>query len=102
MITRDVLQVIQDAPHLELPGIPAHDHDCQGSRFHSPRPMIVHRTEMPGNPGEHLYLCGTCLDNMRLLTTLQQACPLPWTARRCFGNTIRALVPVPLTERDHA
>lgn len=100
MITREVLQLIQDAPRLALPGIPAHDHDCQGSKFHSPRPMIVHRLEMPHKPGEPLYLCGTCLDNVRLLTALEHATPIPWTARRCFGNTIRALVPP--TEHTHA
>lgn len=100
MITREVLQLIQDTPTVTLPGIPAHDHDCQGSKFHSPRPMIVHPLEMPQKPGEHIYLCGTCLDNVRLLTTLQQATRVPWNTRRCFGNTIRALVPP--TEHTHA
>lgn len=100
MITREVLQLIQDTPSAELPGIPAHDHDCQGSKFHSPRPMIVHRLEMPTRPGEHLYLCGTCLDNVSLLTALEQATTVPWNTRRCFGNTIRALVPP--KEHHHA
>lgn len=93
MITREVLQLIQDTPLTDLPGIPAHDHDCQGSKFHSPRPMIVHRMEMPSSPGEHIYLCGTCLDNVALLTVLEHATHVPWNARRCFGNAIRALVP---------
>lgn len=92
MITREVLQLIQDAPTAALPGIPAtHDHDCQGSKFHSPRPMIVHRVEMPQQPGEHLYLCGTCRDNYHLLTNLQHTTHIPWPTRRCFGNTIRTL-----------
>lgn len=93
MITREVLELIQDTPQVTVPGIPAHDHDCQGSRFHSPRPMIVHRLEMPHRPGEHIYLCGTCADNFQLLTELEGATTVPWTTRRCFGNTIRALVP---------
>lgn len=93
MISREVLQLLQDAPQVPLPGIPAHDHDCQGSRFHSPRPMIVHRTEMPHRPGEPIYLCGTCLDNVRLLAALETTTTVPWPARRTFGNTIRALVP---------
>lgn len=100
MITREVLQLIQDTPQADPPGIPAHDHDCQGSRFHSPRPMIVHRTEVPGRPGEHVYLCGTCLDNTRLLQELEQHAHVPWNTRRCFGNAIRALVPA--TEHPHA
>lgn len=101
MITREVLQLIQDAPTATLPGIPAHDHDCQGSRFHSPRPMIVHRLEMPQPTGEPIYLCGTCLDNARLLRTLEHTTPggVPWTTRRHFGNTIRALIP---PENPHA
>jgi hypothetical protein len=99
VITREVLQLIQDTPTAALPGIPAtHDHDCQGSKFHSPRPMIVHRVEMPQKPGEHIYLCGTCADNYALLTALEHAHPLPWPARRCFGNTIRAIS----QENDHA
>lgn len=100
MITREVLQLIKDTPTAQLPGIPAHDHDCQGSKFHSPRPMIVHRMEMPQKPGEHIYLCGTCLDNVNLLRVLEQATRVPWNTRRCFGNTIRALVPP--TEHTHA
>lgn len=99
MIPREVLQLIQETPTAELPGIPA-EHDCQGSKFHSPRPLILHQLEMPTRPGEHLYLCGTCLDNALLLDTLQQATHIPWSTRRCFGNTIRALVPAP--ETTHA
>jgi hypothetical protein len=94
VITREVLQLIQDTPTAILPGTPAtHDHDCQGSKFHSPRPMIVHRVEVPQQPGEHIYLCGTCADNYRLLTALEHTTSVPWPARRCFGNTIRAIVP---------
>jgi hypothetical protein len=63
--------------------------------------MIVHRTEMPGKPGEPIYLCGTCRDNTALLAALEHTHgAIPWTARRCFGNTTRALVSP--TEHPHA
>jgi hypothetical protein len=101
VIPGEVLQLVQDVSSPDLPGIPAHDRGCQGSRFHSPRPMIIHRTQVPGRPGEDVYLCGTCRDNALLLAVLEQSAHVPWAVRRCFGNGIRALVPA-TTEHPHA
>lgn len=102
MIPREVLALIQDTPQATLPGIPANGHECQGSRFHSPRPLLVHRTELPHRPGEPIYLCGTCTDNYRLLSRLEAVTEIPWPVRRCFGNLIRAIVPSDPQEHDRA
>lgn len=76
--------------------------DCEGSRFHSPTPMVTKMVRLipdawsPMASAQHsprVYLCGTCADN---LTVLQQIIAahrgqVPWKVRREFGNTIRAL-----------
>jgi hypothetical protein len=102
MIAREVLALIEGTPSITLPGIPANGINCQGSRFHSPRPMLLHRVELPHNPGQPIYLCGTCADNYHLLHALEQPRKVPWPVRRCFGNMIRALVPPNTQEHDRA
>lgn len=94
--------MIEESPHAELPGIPTREHECQGSKFHSPRPMVVHPFPMPHVPGEMIYLCGTCSDNVRLLLALESQGEVPWTVKRCFGNLVRAVVAASKKESDHA
>lgn len=91
MIPREVLAHIEESPGTELPGIPSDEHACQGSKFHSPRPMVVHPFPMPHTPRETIYLCGTCSDNVRLLMALQDQGDVPWSVKRCFGNLVRAV-----------
>jgi hypothetical protein len=63
-----------------------------GSAFHSPRPLVVRRTDLPS--GGTAWLCPTCAANLwvyeRLLVKFGGS--IPWEIQRCFGNRIRALV----------
>jgi hypothetical protein len=99
VIPGEVLRLIQGSPDLERPGIPADNLSCQGAKFHSPRPMILH--PFPGADRTTIHLCGTCADNVRLLISLSRVAEVPWTARRCFGNTVRK-VAENATEENHA
>lgn len=64
--------------------------DCEGSRYHSPRPLMTYRVAL--DDGAIVQLCGTCRDNLRLLRNLlDEDAPLPWDALREFGNRIRDL-----------
>lgn len=101
MIPGEVLAHIAGSPAMELPGITTDEHECQGSKFHSPRPMVVHPLPMPHAPGEMIYLCGTCADNLKMLLAFQAHGEVPWTVKRCFGNLIRAAA-IPTKEQDHA
>jgi hypothetical protein len=101
VIPGELLTHIENAPRAELPGILANEHECQGSKFHSPRPMIVHPLPMPHSPGEMIYLCGTCRDNVLLLLDLQKEEEMPWPVKRCFGNLVRALADS-IKETQHA
>lgn len=90
MIPGEVLALVKDTPSAELPGLLAETHGCQGAKFHSPRPMVVHPFRVDGPSGERvIHLCGTCEDNVRLLTALMRATEVPWRVRRCFGNQVR-------------
>jgi len=101
VISGELLTHIENAPRTELPGILATEHECQGSKFHSPRPLVVHQLPMPHSPGEMIYLCGTCRDNVLLLSSLQEQGEVPWPVKRCFGNLIRAIADN-TKENDHA
>lgn len=65
-------------------------HPCEGSKFHSPRPLIVHPFRIKGRA---LYLCGVCRDNVSTYITLQKESPekLTWVVQRGFGNEIRRI-----------
>lgn len=102
MTPGEVLAHIEGSPHLELPGVVAGEHECQGSKFHSPRPMVVHPFPMPHTPGEKIYLCGTCSDNVRLLSAIQAQGEVPWKVKRCFGNLVRAVVAAMIKEQNNA
>lgn len=101
MIPGELLTHIENAPQGELPGTLASEHECQGSKFHSPRPMVLHPLPVPHSPGEMIYLCGTCRDNVRLLLELQKQGEVPWPVKRCFGNLVR-YVADKMKEYDHA
>lgn len=102
MIPGELLAHIQRSPLEDPPGILSVEHACQGSKFHSPRPTIVHPFPMPRVPGEIIYLCGTCRDNALLLLQLQRQGEVPWPVKRCFGNIIRAVAAAHQEEDDHA
>lgn len=86
-----------------LPG--ADDQACEGARFHSPTPLFVEDTRIvpvmwlsdlkinPGVAPECVWLCGTCRDNLAILTQIYKAAEgrVPWKVRREFGNSLRAL-----------
>jgi hypothetical protein len=95
VIPGQVLALIEDTPSAELPGITTERHTCQGAKFHSPRPMIVHSFRMgqEGDEGEIVYLCGTCTDNVQVLLTLLKGRggEVSWPVKRCFGNLVRSV-----------
>lgn len=86
-----VLDLIEQTPSIMLPGVPAAQHECKGAKFHSPRPMLLHAFEVEGQ--EAVYLCGTCADNVQLLTVLMREYQgnIPWSVKRCFGNLVRSV-----------
>lgn len=110
MIPTPVLALIEETPSAELPGRPTVRDECQGAKFHSPRPMIVHPFEMPRADGknETVYLCGTCADNVKVLFSLLKARQgdVPWTVKRSFGNLVRGVAEMAYAhsteEQDHA
>lgn len=95
MIPGQVLALIEDTPSAELPGIPTDQHTCQGAKFHSPRPMVVHPFHMhrADSEDEIVYLCGTCSDNVQVLLTLLKGNKgeVSWPIKRHFGNLARAV-----------
>lgn len=61
---------------------------CEGAKFHSPNPLVLHEVRLPG--GREVLLCGTCRDQLRVLHLLG---PNPdWSVARCFGNRVRLLL----------
>ena len=85
-----ILGLLRGVP-LPPPGVLADGYRCEGSKFHSPQPLIV--TEYDLGEDESVMLCGTCTGNLTVLMSLLEAHKgsLPWEARREFGNMIRAL-----------
>lgn len=88
-----------------LPG--EEDSECEGAKFHSPRPLFVQYTPLvlkewwPSTPEEgrapnwapKAALCGTCRDNLNILLQMLYATDgdLDWEIRREFGNVLRGL-----------
>lgn len=95
MIPGQVLALIEDTPSAELPGITTEQYTCQGAKFHSPRPMIVHpfRTGRKEGGDKIIYLCGTCLDNVLVLLALLKGRDgeISWPVKQCFGNITRSV-----------
>lgn len=107
MAAEDVRAVLADAPHgslLTMPNAPASlvaANECEGSKFHNPRPMVAHPVnlasifEPPEHIGQHdvVYLCGTCRDNLQAYLAVRDSYDgqTPGATRRWFGNLIRDL-----------
>lgn len=64
---------------------------CEGSKFHSPTPLVVRTPSFPGVVVPPL--CATCRDNLAVFVALMSASSgeLSWSVRRQFGNRIRSL-----------
>lgn len=70
--------------------IPAQEHECQGAKHHSPRPLLVHLVELAD--GRSAWLCGTCKDNVATLVHLLDTREsVPWPLKREFGNLTRKM-----------
>jgi hypothetical protein len=110
VIPGEVIGLIKETSSIILPGLPTDQHECQGAKFHSPRPMIVQSFEISRSTGqdEIVYLCGTCTDNVKVLLALLRARngDVPWTVKRCFGNLVRGVAGQvyarPVEENHHA
>lgn len=87
-LIRAALTKVGDAA---LPGRTTDQAACEGSKHHSPSPLLVREVQVA--PGQQAWLCGTCEGNLSVLQHLLVAHDgaLPWPVRRCFGNLIRAL-----------
>lgn len=79
-----------DAPLLER-GVFARGVECQGSKFHSPNPLVIQ--EFTLRDGSTAMLCCTCESNLQVLLAITDSTdgPVAWSVRRDFGNLIRAL-----------
>ena len=95
-----------------LPGIFQDGVLCEGSEYHTPNPLLLHRyllsaeqdLAMTPDEGRGVLLCGTCADNVRVMLALLRSADgvLPWKVRREFGNTIRKLGMTAWTSRLEA
>lgn len=78
--------------------------ECEGSKFHSPRPLLTRPYQMVGlveaiaigaqyPRGEDVWLCSTCFDNLSVYVMILIAYDgaTPQFVRRDFGNQIRHL-----------
>lgn len=94
-----------------LPGDEGVDTDCEGAKFHSPRPLFTQHTplvlrewwpeahaEDSDGIGHWVWapkasLCGTCRDNLNILLQMLYATngDLDWSIRREYGNVLRGL-----------
>lgn len=87
---RQVASALEDTDTTVLPGTLALESRCQGAKFHSPNPLVLHRVTIGS---EEVLLCGTCQTNLEVLRHLlvHNEGELDWPVRREFGNQIRAL-----------
>jgi hypothetical protein len=75
----------------------AFEHECEGAKFHSPNPLIVHETNLvpwdPHPPIHTAWLCGTCRGNLWVYQKIlrENNGDIPWALQRSFGNAIRGL-----------
>lgn len=73
------------------------EHECEGSKFHSPNPLLVHEVDLvpwDARPAVHTaWLCGTCKGNLWVYQKIlhERHGDIPWDVQRSFGNQIRAL-----------
>lgn len=89
---RAIAEALRGIDQSALPGLPATERDCEGAKFHSPTPLLLHEVEL--SDGRVVWLCGVCRANASVLAALiaQFAQELEWPVRREFGNRLRALV----------
>lgn len=87
---RQVASALVDTDTSVLPGTLAYEEKCQGAKFHSPNPLVLHEVALGS---EQVLLCGTCQANLEVLRHLlvHNEGELDWSVRREFGNQIRAL-----------
>lgn len=88
---RNIAGVLGKHPEITRPRILTSVHECQGARFHSPKPLEVHRVLIHQRS---VFLCGICRDNLQLLVDLvgAESEPLAWIVLREFGSGIRQLL----------
>lgn len=88
---QQIAQLLKKHPGLTQNRILARQVSCQGAKFHSPRPLEVHRVTVNQRS---ILLCGVCRDNLKLLADLLDAEnePLAWPVLREFGAGIRSLL----------
>ena len=99
MTVSRLVQIIAEAPgapwdEAAWVGVP-----CEGSKFHSPRPLLVrpHDLAVGDDPllpeGDKVNLCATCGDNLSLYLGILSAYDgaTPCSVRKDFGNVIRSL-----------
>lgn len=74
----------------DLSGDLSYDRVCEGAKFHSPNPLVLHTVSVGT---KELLLCGTCRANLEVLRHLlaHNGGELDWPVRREFGNQIRAI-----------
>ena len=87
----EMVQATLEKERIDLDGVLADGIECEGARYHSPNPLILHRIEV--EDGDVVLLCGTCRDNLDVFDRLMrsQEGELAWPVRREFGNLIRAI-----------
>lgn len=86
---REVRHALDEIGTETLEGTLAYERGCEGSKFHSPTPLILHEVTLTS--GRIVMLCGTCKDNYAVVTLLLDRDKDSWPVRRQFGNVIRAL-----------
>jgi hypothetical protein len=101
----EAMHDVRTPPWLSLERLD-HDHPCEGSKFHSPCPLLVRRHDLSdfvalmagedealGEALDAVWLCSTCLDNLTVYVSLLllHDNTVDWKVRRGFGNTIRDL-----------
>lgn len=89
---RAIAEALRNVDPDTLPGAIAADAECEGAKFHSPTPLLLHEVALPGD--RTAILCGICRDNSSVLSALMVtfAEELEWPVRREFGNRLRALL----------
>lgn len=89
--SREIAGAISELEVANLPGHFDPQQSCAGAKFHSPRPLLLHKVVLSDD--RTAQLCGVCRDNLRVLNELVNASDgeLPWRVRREFGNQLRSL-----------
>lgn len=92
-----LIQDITGNIHPNAGSVFSSEHDCEGSKFHSPNPLLVYEVDLvPWDDRIQVHiawLCGTCRGNLWVYQELlkEREGDIPWDVQRSFGNQIRAL-----------